>query len=99
MPFVIGALIGLGIGFAGAILLAPEKSPNRKPLWGERPPKPGEGPASDNGQGTVRSTLDAIRQHVDEAMAEAKEASGEAEKEMRERFERMADRPTEPPTK
>jgi gas vesicle protein len=95
VKFVIGALLGFAIGFAGALLLAPDKSRSRA-IWGERPPKPGEGPPSDNGRGSVKSTLETIREHVDAAMSEARQASADAEKEMKARYERMAGRNPEP---
>lgn len=94
MRFVIGLLLGLGIGFAGAILLAPERPRNgerhRPPTAEEEAPAPG---GNHRAAGGLQSFMESLRAHLDEAMSEAKKASTEAEKEMRARYQKMARRP------
>lgn len=94
MRFFFGLLLGLAIGFGGAILFAPQASPLRQEREKPRRDDPtadaisrfGRNSGSDSGlQGTMKS----IRRRIDEAMDEAKKASEEAEKEVRRRFEEM----------
>jgi gas vesicle protein len=84
MRFVIGLLLGFGIGFAGAILFAPEKKKERE--W--TPHSHGEAPG---GNGLVST----VRERVSEAMGEAREAKKQAEREMMERYERTVGRKSE----
>jgi gas vesicle protein len=97
MKFLIGLLAGLGIGFAVAILFAPEKR-KESPLPWLRERAEGEGGASGNNHASdsgLRSLMDTVKQRVNEALDEAKEASREAEKEMQARYERMVGKETE----
>src|SRR3989304_1313178 len=48
MRFIIGLLLGLGIGFAGALLLAPEKRERREGAPGGEEPAGEEGVAEDH---------------------------------------------------
>jgi hypothetical protein len=77
MRFVIGILLGFGIGFAGALLLAPEKKERQ---WTPTTHVDGE-PAKKDLVGTIRA-------RVSEAMGEAREARKQAEQEMLARYER-----------
>jgi gas vesicle protein len=81
MKFVLGVLIGFGIGFAGALLLAPEKK-NRP--W--TPSTHGDGMPEKNG------LLNTVKDRVREAMGEAREAKKEAERQMLDRYERTVGR-------
>jgi gas vesicle protein len=91
MRFIIGILLGFAVGFAGAVLFAPDKPKSRR-LWGESEHDLAGAPVSDNGRGTARSAIESLRHRVDEAVAEARKASAEAEKDLRARYERMAGR-------
>jgi gas vesicle protein len=77
MRFLLGLVLGFGIGFAGAILFAPEKKPEREFIPGQ--------PHSRNGAGGV---MDEVRDRVKEAMSEAKKAREQAERDMRDRYQR-----------
>lgn len=94
MRFVMGVLLGFAVGFAGALLFAPDKGRSRR-LWGESERETHGGPASDNGRTSAKSAVETLRRHVDEALAEARKASQEAEKDLRARYERMAGRESE----
>jgi len=77
MRFVIGVLIGLAVGLAGAILFAPEK---------KRGPWPAGHPAQSlNGDqsGGLKGALRTLQDHVNEAWEEARIAAEVKEKEMR----------------
>ncbi len=85
MRFIIGLLLGLGIGFAGALLLAPEKG-----RW-QRTEEPSgeEGFGEDHeSMAGLRRAMRGLQEQVQEAWKEAREAAEEAEKEMRTRYER-----------
>jgi gas vesicle protein len=76
MRFILGLVLGFGIGMAGAILFAPEKKPEPDFIPGQQP--------HSNGSGGL---LDQVRKRVQEAMSEAKEAQRQAERDMRDRYE------------
>ena len=89
MRFIIGLLLGLGVGFVGALLLAPEKRERR-----EGAPA-GEEPAGEEGFGEnhdsmagLRRTMRGLQEQLQEAWEEAREAAQEAEEEMRARYQR-----------
>jgi uncharacterized membrane protein len=88
MRFVLGVIIGFGVGFAGAVLFAQQKSPAKASA-------PGGGSlghpvgASANGS---RGVLGKVRKGLDEALTEAKQARREAEKDMTERYQRTVGR-------
>ena len=81
MRFVIGVLIGLAVGLAGAILFAPEKK--RRP-WPEGHPA-----QSLNGDqsGGLKGALRTLQDHVNEAWEEARVAAEAKEQEMRAKLE------------
>ena len=83
MRFVLGLLIGLGAGFAGAILFAPERSE-------AVPGKPAAMGA--NGKVGFKSVFEDLRKSLDEALGEAKKAQREAEEEMTQRYRRVVGR-------
>jgi hypothetical protein len=93
MRFVLGFAIGLGVGFAGALLLAPDRS--RREVDGPAGSVDG-GPAAferDNDiLGAARSVIRSIQDQVNEAMGEAKKAQEETEAELRARYEKTARR-------
>ena len=84
MRFILGLLIGLGIGFAGATLFAPEKG---ETAAGRKPSD-----INANGAGGVKSAFDGLRKQFDEAMTEAKKAQREAEEKMTERYRKIVGR-------
>lgn len=93
MRFLFGLLLGFAIGFAGAILFAPQASPlrqeKREPSGdssGEAIHRFGRRDQSNGFQRTIKS----IRRRVNEALDEAKKAADEAERQVRQRFDEMA---------
>ena len=83
MRFILGLLIGIGIGFAASVLLTPGKDET----VGERAAE-----GRSNGAGSVRSAFDGLRKQFDEAMGEAKKAQREAEEKMTERYRKIVGR-------
>jgi gas vesicle protein len=90
MRFIIGIAIGFGVGFAGAVLFAPDRSKRERVEW----PAAGAGagpPAFDTDHdlmATVRRALRSVQDQVNEALEEAKKAQSDTEREMRARYER-----------
>jgi gas vesicle protein len=82
MRFLLGVVLGFGVGFAGSVLLAPEKT--KEPDW-----VPGQPQASKNGAGGI---LETVKERVTQAMSEARDARKQAEREMRDRYERTVNR-------
>ncbi|MEE8347739.1 MAG: hypothetical protein V3S20_10350, partial [Dehalococcoidia bacterium] len=79
MRFIIGLLLGLGVGFAGALLLAPDKGAGRRE--GEAH---GEEEAGDRGFGEnhdaligLRRAMRGLQDQVQEAWVEARQAAEE----------------------
>jgi hypothetical protein len=90
MRFVLGLLLGFGIGLGGAILFAPEKKKQNE--W---PPHAINDAATANNHdssSSIRAVLATVRERVDEALAEAKDAKQQAERDMRDRYERAVGR-------
>jgi gas vesicle protein len=88
MRFILGMLIGFGIGFAGAVLFAPEKK-KAAVHWAEgRPAAPSLSNGSSDLSGNFQHLWRSLRDRVNNAWEEAKRASEEAEQELRERYER-----------
>jgi gas vesicle protein len=85
MRFIIGLLLGLGVGFAAALLLAPEKG--RRQREAEPPGDEGFGEDHDTMAG-LRRAMQGLQEQAQEAWKEARQAAEEAEKEMRARYER-----------
>lgn len=94
MRFIMGLLLGFGIGFAAAILFAPERPQKAGPKWAGTGKEGGQPAAAGNHQRAsgLQSCMHTLRERLDEALAEAREASAEAEREMRARYQRMARR-------
>jgi gas vesicle protein len=82
MRFLLGVVLGFGVGFAGSVLFAPEKK--EKPDWAPDQPQ-----ASKNGAGGIVET---VKERVAQAMSEARDARKQAEREMRDRYERTVNR-------
>jgi gas vesicle protein len=90
MRFIIGLLLGLGIGLAAALLLAPEKGQRRRdgePLSDEAS---GAGEMGEDHDALVglRRAMRGLQEQVQEAWEEAHQAAREAEQEMRARYQR-----------
>lgn len=95
MRFVMGLLLGFGIGFAAAILFAPERRKEGEGRWpGAGGQKEEEAAAGGNHRGAagLQQFIRSVRERIDEAFAEAKEASAEAEREMRSRYHKVVGR-------
>ncbi len=92
MRFVTGLLLGFGIGFAGALLMAPERGRLREAPVGEEPSGEGGFGGNHDTMAGLRRAMRGLREQVQEAWAEAREAAQEAEKEMRARYERSVSR-------
>ncbi len=82
MRFLLGVVLGFGVGFAGSVLFAPEKK--KEADWVPSRPQPLK-----NGAGGI---LETIKERVTQAMSEAKDARKQAEREMRDRYERSVNR-------
>jgi len=94
MRFALGLAIGFGVGFAGALLFAPDRSRGRQV---DRPAGPVEGgPAALEEDadliGAVKRVLRSLQEQVDQALTEAKKAQKETEREMLSRYETTARR-------
>jgi gas vesicle protein len=90
MRFVLGLAIGFGVGFAGALLFAPERSKGREgwPAGSADEMRPPGFEEDDNFIGSVKRALRSVREQVDEARDEAKKAQEKTERELRERYDR-----------
>jgi gas vesicle protein len=94
MRFIIGLLLGFGIGLGAALLLAPRKGR----LHGEGAAE-GEqaagGFASNNhdAMAGLRRSVQALQEQVQEAWEEARVAAREAEEKLRVRYEKSVPRP------
>jgi gas vesicle protein len=90
MRFVLGLAIGFGVGFAGALLFAPDRSKGREgwPAGSADEMRPPGFEDDHNFIGSVKRTIRSVREQVDEAREEAKKAQEKTERELRERYER-----------
>ena len=90
MRFLIGIAIGFGVGFAGAVLLAPDRKKGERVEWTAA--AAGSGPPAfdtdDNLMASVRRALRSVQDQVSEALEEAKKAQSDTEREMRARYDR-----------
>ncbi len=86
MRFVIGLVVGLGAGLAGAILLAPDRSRKNETGWTPSAAASANG-AGQNHDGGLKGALRSLQDQINTAMSEARQASDEAEQEMRARYE------------
>ena len=99
MRFLIGIAIGFGVGFAGAVLFAPDRSKRERVEWPAATAGSGP-PAFDTDHdlmATVRRALRSVQDQVNEALEEAKKAQSDTEREMRARYERTVRRQVERP--
>ena len=92
MQFVLGVAIGLGAGFAVAILLAPDKK--RRSEW---PPHfPGfhssEGEENHQDATGIQGVVASVRERVKDASNQARDAKERSEREMLERYEKVIGR-------
>src|SRR5688572_33367803 len=98
MRFLIGLALGFGVGFAGAVLFAPERSKRREVDWPAGTVEETRPPAFEedhNVMHSVKRALRSVQEQVSEALEEAKKAQAEAETELRERYEKAARRKAE----
>ena len=101
MRFLIGIAIGFGVGFAGAVLFAPDRKKGERIQWPAGAVDSGP-PAFDtdhNIMASVRRTLRSVQDQVNEALDEAKKAQAETESEMRAHYERKVRHAVEEPPK
>ncbi len=93
MRFIIGLLLGLGIGFSAAVLFAPERGRLREgaPADEEMTNK-GFGENHDSMAG-LRRAMQARQEQLQEAWEEARQAAREAEKELRDRYDSTVSKP------
>jgi gas vesicle protein len=101
LRFLIGVAIGFGVGFAGAVLFAPERKKGERVEWPAGTVDSGP-PAFDtdhNIMASVRRAMRSVQDQINEALEEAKKAQADTEREMRARYERIARRTTEEPPK
>jgi len=89
MRFVLGVLIGFGIGFAGAVLFAQQK-PGAKAASGGSLGRPLG--ATTNGANGAKGVIGKVRKGIDEALTEARQAQRAAEKDITERYQRSVGR-------
>jgi gas vesicle protein len=94
LRLLIGLAIGFGIGFAGAVLFAPERSRRREVDWptGSVDSGPTAIGTDHNILAAVRRALRSAQEQLNEALDEAKEAQAKAERELRERYEKKVQR-------
>lgn len=96
MRFIIGLLLGFAIGFAGALLLAPEKGRWQRemenPEEEEEPSGEERFGANHDAMAGLRRAMRDLQAQVQEAWEEARAAAAEAEREMRARYERTVPR-------
>ncbi len=93
MRFIIGLLLGLGIGFAAAVLFAPERGSLREGAPSdEETPSEGFGENHDSMAG-LRRAMKGLQEQVQEAWEEARQAAREAEKELRDRYDSTVSKP------
>jgi hypothetical protein len=92
MPFIVGIAIGFGVGFAGALLMAPEKK--KRELWPPHMPRAGASQANGNSHsnGRLAGLMESVKERVNEAAQEAREAKRQKEREMLERYEQKVGR-------
>ena len=98
MRLLIGLAIGFGIGFAGAVLFAPERTRRREVDWpgGSVDSGPTAIETDHNIMAAVRRALRSAQEQLNEALEEAKEAQTKAEKELRTRYERKVHKTDKP---
>ncbi len=95
MRFIIGLLLGLGIGLAAALLLAPEKGQRRRegePL-SEEESGAAELGEDHNALAALQRAMWRLQEQVQEAWEEARQAAQDAEEEMRARYQRAVPKP------
>jgi len=95
MRFIIGLLLGLGAGFAAALLLAPEKDAGRQEGETHDEEAAGDYRFGENHDALagLRRAMRGLQEQVQEAWEEARLAAREAEKEMRSRYDRTVSKP------
>jgi gas vesicle protein len=98
MRLLIGLAIGFGIGFAGAVLFAPDRARRREVDWpaGSVDAGPTAIETNHNVLAAVRRALRSAQEQLNEALDEAKEAQAKAEKELRARYERKVHKANKP---
>jgi gas vesicle protein len=88
MRFIIGLLLGVGIGFGAVLLLAPERGRRGEEEPGEEAAGAGELGEEQDSLAGLRRAMRGLQEQVQEAWEEARQAAQEAEREMRARYQR-----------
>jgi len=91
MRFIIGLLLGLGLGFVATVVLTSGKNRHRE-AEGAESGEEGFGENHDTMAG-LRRAMQGLQEQMQEALKEAREAAREAEKEMRARYARDVPKP------
>ena len=88
--------IGFGVGFAGAVLFAPDRKKERVewPAGGVNS-DPTAFDTDNNIMSSVKRALRSVQDQVNEAFEEAKKAQADTEREMRAKYERKVHRTVE----
>lgn len=94
MRFLSGLLLGFALGFAAAILFAPERPGQGESVWETPPEEEPEARARENHDvaAALRRAVRSLQGQAQQAWEEAIQAAEEAEKEMRARYQRIARR-------
>ncbi len=90
MRFLLGLLLGFGVGLAAAILFAPDKNGKTR-RWPEGHPArlTAVSRNGDRNAGGVQGVVRSVQERLNEAWDEARKASSEAEREMTARYEEL----------
>jgi len=94
MRFVLGLAIGFGVGFAGALLFAPDRSKGRHVDWAAGTVEGGAAVFEEDHDliSVMKRALRSVQEQVNEAMGEAKKAQKETEADLLARYEKTARR-------
>ena len=94
MRFVLGLAIGFGVGFAGALLFAPDRSKGRQVDWPAGTVEGGPVVFEEDHDliSVMKRALRSVQDQMNEAMEEAKKAQKETEAELLARYEKTAQR-------
>lgn len=97
MRFILGLLLGFGIGFGGALLLARQRQSGEGETWEAPESRTWTAPSENHDSlAGLQRAVRSLREQVQVAWAEAREAAREAEVELRASYERRLRRESGP---